>query len=363
MLLNILVTGAAGLIGGEVCAQLVGRGHHVHALVHRRKQVLANDGAPIALASVISGDVTQAGLGIDDRLAGALKGGLDLIIHCAASLEFDAPLKKLNAINVEGTRNVCAFAKACDAKLLHVSTAYVCGELDGPIAEIPVPKNTPFGNSYEASKAAGEAVVHKSGLPYVIVRPSVVMGEAASGQIREFPSICNLFRLLARGSISLLPATENANFDLVPIDYVASSLAELAERMDEANRGIFHLCSASPTRVRSLVDALGQFAHFPKAKPVDFEAYSPDMLPSSQARVMEKMLATFGTYLHRDPHFSGSNFRALTGLKCPPTGEDYLLRLISYAIKAGYLPQAPEPVSGASKTSAISEHQDSACPA
>lgn len=352
-MLNILVTGAAGLIGGEVCARLIARGHIVHGLVHRRKEVLANDGTPVALTSVISGNVTKAGLGLKDS---AFQGKLDLIIHCAASLEFDASPEKLGAINVEGTRNVVAFAKANGAKILHVSTAYVCGERDGVIAEEPVSPDTQFGNAYEESKAAGEAVVRESGLPFIIARPSVVMGEAASGRIREFPSICNLFRLLARGSISLLPVTENANFDLVPIDYVAGGIVTLAEKFDSAMGGIFHLTSGDPVRVSSLAAALAKFPHLPTARVVDYGSYSPDMLPTSQIRVMEKMLTTFGTYLQRDPHFDDGEFRAMTGLKCPPTGEAYLLRLISYAIEAGYLPSAPDAPSP-------SEHAGNACPA
>ncbi len=36
----ILVTGATGLIGSELCGQLVERGHAVIALVHRRYEIL-----------------------------------------------------------------------------------------------------------------------------------------------------------------------------------------------------------------------------------------------------------------------------------------------------------------------------------
>lgn len=351
MLLNILVTGAAGLIGGEVCARLSARGHTLHGLVHRRKEVLANDGTPVALTSVISGDVSKSGLGLSDDI---IPRDLDLIIHCAASLEFDAPRAKLDAINVEGTRNAAGFAKAQGAKILHVSTAYVCGERDGLISESRAKPGTKFGNSYEASKAAGEAVVQASGVPFIIARPSVVMGEAASGKIREFPSICNLFRLLARGSINHLPATDGASFDLVPIDYVAGGIARLAESFAQAEGGIFHLTSGDPIRVRSLTQALAKFPHLPEARNVDFHGFSSETLTASQSRLMKNMLATFGTYLQRDPHFDDREFRALTGLKCPPTGEAYLLRLISYAIDAGYLPQA-------TKTQPISEHAGNAC--
>lgn len=361
MLLNILVTGAAGLIGGEVCSRLIARGHAVHGLVHRRKDVLSNDGTQVALTSILSGDVTKEGLGLKKD---AFPTGFDLVIHCAASLEFDAPQAKLDAINVEGTGNVVHFSRTHNAALLHVSTAYVCGENNGVITEDPVASDTKFGNYYESSKASGEAMVQASGIPYLIARPAVVMGDSVTGKIREFPSICNLFRLLARGSISLLPTTQGASFDLVPIDYVAGGIATLAEHLaddkNDASGSIFHLNSPNPTPVKNLAKALGGFAHFPQARVVNFDSYFPDMLPSSQVRVMEKMLATFGTYLQRDPRFDDANFRAITGLTCPPTGEAYLLRLISYAIEAGYLPAAGKTQS---PSASASEHAGNACPA
>ena len=42
---RILVTGAAGLIGSELCGQLAERGHAVIALVHRRHEILRNNGS------------------------------------------------------------------------------------------------------------------------------------------------------------------------------------------------------------------------------------------------------------------------------------------------------------------------------
>ena len=198
--MKVLVTGAAGLIGGELCARLAHGGHAVTALVHRRPEVLGNAGRVVPVAAVLRGDVTQPGLGL-----GARPPALDLVIHCAAALEFDAPEAQLSAINVAGTRHAAAFAKAAGARLLHVSTAYVCGLSEGPIAEAPVAPGTRFANNYEASKAAAEAVVRASGVPQAIARPSIVLGDSATGAIREFPAICNLFRLMARGTIRTLP--------------------------------------------------------------------------------------------------------------------------------------------------------------
>ena len=82
--MRILVTGAAGLIGGELCARLVARGHQVTALVHRDPQVRDNRRAPVAGLAVMTGDVTQPGLGL------AAVPAVDLVIHSAAITAFDA---------------------------------------------------------------------------------------------------------------------------------------------------------------------------------------------------------------------------------------------------------------------------------
>ena len=334
--MRILVTGAAGLIGGEVCARLAARGHQVSALVHRRPEVRGNDGEQVVLAEVLRGDVTRAGLGLEEPGA-----RFDLVIHCAAALEFDAPEDVLAAINVEGTRNVAAYAHRWRARLLHVSTAYVCGLTQGVIHEAPVPTGTRFANGYEASKAAGEAVVRDSGAAWLIARPSIVLGDSETGAIREFPSICNVFRLMARGTVRVLPVGAQATLDLVPIDFIAEGIARLAERMERAPGTYVHLASGDPLPAAALPRALARFAHLPQVQVVEPAAFDPADLPLMERRVLERVLASYGTYLDGHRRFAAHQARALTGLACPPTDEAWLDRLIAYGIARDYIP-APE---------------------
>lgn len=337
-MLKILVTGAAGLIGGEVCAQLAARGHAVTAMVRRNPQVCGNDGAPVACVRIVKGDVAAPlmGLAIEPQ---------DLLIHCAASLEFDASEAELQAVNIEGTRNALAYAGAAGARFLHVSTAYVCGQREGEIAEGPVPADTAFTNRYEASKAAAEAVVAASGLPFAIARPSIVLGDSRSGAIRDFPSLCNVFRLMARGKVTQFPVVGGSTLDLVPINHVAAGIVAIAERMEDAQSGYFHLVAENALPAGELAHGVARVAHFPDPMVVPLEAYDPAALGPAEQLLAGRMLGTFGAYFTRSPRFDDSKFRALTGIACPPTDRAWLDRLIAYGMARGYLPSARQDTS------------------
>jgi dihydroflavonol-4-reductase len=95
---TVLVTGATGLAGANICKQLVERGDTVRALARE-----SADTAPLAEfgVTVVTGDVTDA-----DAVLRAVEGS-DAAIHCAALLGGASQnLADFEAVNVGGTRNV-----------------------------------------------------------------------------------------------------------------------------------------------------------------------------------------------------------------------------------------------------------------
>ena len=124
--------------------------------------------------------MVQPGLGLASGELEAL-ASVNELWHLAASTCFDEREREaLYEGNVVGTRNVLAVARGLRKldRFVYVSTAYVAGTDLGPIAEDEMPTPNGFRNSYEATKWQAEQTVRQSGLPFVIFRPSIIMGDS-----------------------------------------------------------------------------------------------------------------------------------------------------------------------------------------
>ncbi len=346
--LRILITGAGGLIGRELAGHLAGRGHSTIALLHTSTALLRNDGRPIATSAwtgaalrpgaiaTLHGDVRQRGLGLAQPLP-----HLDLILHCAALTGFDCEPDAYRAVNIDGTANVLAYARdGRHVPVLYVSTAYVCGGRDGPIAESELDVGQRFTNGYEASKAAAESLVRaaaNAGQTVAVARPSIVVGDSRTGRIGSFSNIYGLIKLVADGLIQTLPASPGASLDLVPIDHVIGGLTDIAEGMQTASGRTYHLVSGAPVPVTALrtVALADQRLHAPCFVLPD--AYDPALLTHGERRLNGQVTQLYASYLQRDPRFQEGNLRALSGRVCPPTDAAFLQRLVDYCLAAGYV--------------------------
>ena len=341
-MLNVFVTGATGLVGGEVCARLVAAGHRVTALIHRTPDIRANDGSAVAVAQTLTGDVSQERFGWSEEVFDSLAHDTDLVIHCAATVRFDLAEEEYQAVNVGGTQNVLALAEAGEADFLHVSTAYVCGTRDGEILETDSLPDNGFANGYEASKAAGERLVRAGAARWAIARPSIVVGAHRDGQIRQFDTTYAAFKLIAEGKVTAMPSRAGATLDFVPVDHVARGIAFLAERMDAAAKGTFHLVSGQPIPVEDFAATIGAYPRFHEPALVDPATFDAASLPAFERRLFRRVAGLYASYFQRDPHFDASEWAKLGGPPCPPTGTDFVRRLIDYCIAEGFLGEAPQ---------------------
>ncbi|CAI9773634.1 unnamed protein product [Fraxinus pennsylvanica] len=90
--------------------------------------------------TIVPGDITCETLGINDlNLSLEISTEVDVVINLAATTNFDERYDVALGINTLGPLHVLNFAKTCGKLkvLLHVSTAYVCGEKEGVILEKP----------------------------------------------------------------------------------------------------------------------------------------------------------------------------------------------------------------------------------
>jgi len=173
----ILVTGATGFLGRNLCEQLIGQGDEVRALVRQRKRpdgeyeldFLRNLGVDLAW-----GDVRNA-----ESVNRAIQG-CQQVIHTAAIFRMWGPYREFHATNVEGTLNVLRAARQANVqRFVHVSTVAVAGRpLPGQVIDEDYPC-APY-DAYQRTKLEAERLVlsfyAQYGLPVVVVRPGAFYG-------------------------------------------------------------------------------------------------------------------------------------------------------------------------------------------
>ena len=208
---NILLTGGSGVVGQALLANL--SGSTTWCLVHRQ---------PIDASGVVSllGDIAQPRLGLGTGAFKSLARRIDGIVHSAAITNFNLPEELVQETNVRGTEHVLELAAAARVPLYHVSTAFV----------EPTSHSSQAPNAYERSKRASEQLVRSSGLPHVIVRPSLVVGDSRTGEISQFQGIYQMMGLFLRGLLPVIPADAESYADFIPRDVVANAIASLIER-------------------------------------------------------------------------------------------------------------------------------------
>ena len=85
---------------------------------------------------VVDGDITEPNLGLSEEEAERVAKDIDVLINSSGRVTFNPPLESALRTNVEGTKNVIAFAKRMKRPaLIHTSTCFVAGNRSGEVWE------------------------------------------------------------------------------------------------------------------------------------------------------------------------------------------------------------------------------------
>ncbi|CAN4108085.1 unnamed protein product [Withania somnifera] len=89
---------------------------------------------------LVPGDIACDSLGISSEQKDEMCREIDIIVNSAATTRFDERYDTAIGVNVLGAMHILKFSKQCSKlrMLLHISTAYVCGEKEGLILEKPL---------------------------------------------------------------------------------------------------------------------------------------------------------------------------------------------------------------------------------
>ena len=194
---RVLVTGASGFIARHLIQALACSGDvHVVALT-RSPDTIGREGRYV---EVVRGSVLDT-----DRYEPLLPD-IDAVIHLAA-MTGKATLRAFDEVNVGGTARLVAACQAAGSRpILHVSTIAV---------RYPNVDRYP----YAQSKQRAEEIVRGSGLPFTILRPTIVLGRDSAAW--------HSFSTLIRPSLVIVPGSGRAAVQPLHVDDLAALMATL----------------------------------------------------------------------------------------------------------------------------------------
>ena len=324
-----LVTGFPGFIGERLLPRLIELhpGVEFVCLVQARfkdqaQAALKRLGLDPSRASLVEGDITLDGLGIESSARTALLPRLQSVFHLAAVYDLGVAEEFARKVNVTGTRNMIAFAKAAPGfkRFHHVSTAYVSGTFEGTFRETDLDRGQGFKNHYESTKYESEKDVVQSGLPFTVYRPGVVWGDSRTGETAKFDGPYSVMMAMERLPLVFLQAPIDATMNVVPVDYVVEGLARLSASPISLGK-TYNLTDPDGMSVRELAKvmakALGRtYVYVPLPLGLVGAAVRLPFVQSTLGLIPES-IKYFGHRCAYDASQAKADLEAL-GLSCPP---------------------------------------------
>jgi thioester reductase-like protein/short-subunit dehydrogenase len=267
---NYFVTGATGFLGRRLTARLLRRPdtETVYALVREtsrgRLSALAREWEHGDRLAPVIGDLTEEALGV----APSELGRIDHVVHLGALYDFTADDAAHRAANVEGTRNVLAFAAAAGAGLFHhVSSIAVAGTYAGRFTEADFDLGQGFDSAYHATKFEAERLVREQEtVPFRVYRPSAIVGDSRTGEMDKIDGpyyfLPAISRLAALPSRLPLAGPDLGATNLVPVDYVVEAI-EYLMHADAPAGSTYHLAASRRQPLTEVYNAFAAVAGAP----------------------------------------------------------------------------------------------------
>jgi len=304
----------------------------------------------------LAGDVEQPLFGLPREQVPELARHLTHVVHCAASVAFDAPFDQSFRANVLGTLQALRFSRALQSapgssfiSHIGVETSYIHGRTFGHKAregDLRVPEHH-YNNYYELTKAiaslASERFMAEQGLRMCQLCPSIVIGDARTGNNRGDTKVVhapvNLFGTVAEAPPAkswrersraafmtrvacAFPGDPTAEINLITVDRVAEGILTALRRPTAVGRRI-HLANDRRLSAARLQEVLHEELGV-EVNLVDPTLHRTIGLPllrrllirlgqSGPARMVDRMNAVFAGYVEwgQPVHEVGRDVRLL----------------------------------------------------
>lgn len=288
--MTVLLTGASGVVGSAALRALDGQ--RVVSLVHRK---------PVT-GDIVHGDITRPWLGMHPSDYRDLAAAVDVVVNCAALVNFSATPQRLHEVNVRGVGQLLRFVEDAGARLVHASTAYVTKSA----ADVTL-------SAYAHSKATGETLVRESGLPAAIARISTVIGDSHTGEVSRLQTFHFLLGVAMTGQLPFLPGTSETRVDVIATDIAAHALVALTT--SDSPSGDYWLTAGPAAQPLSRIIDIGfdiasaYLRETGRSKDVDLDLFRPRLVaPSVCEEVINMVMAGTG------PDAEPSVIRHIAGL-------------------------------------------------
>lgn len=222
---RVLITGASGLLGGNIL-NLLPKSWNVVGVVN--KHGLAPINKKITIAECDLSNLCY------DKLFEQY-GPFDFVIHTAALADVDRCEEDKDLaykLNVVFVKSISDFCKIHDAFLLHISSDHV---FDGNNGNYSENDKTGAVNYYAETKLLAEQEIKKSGINYAIIRTNFF-----GYNIQQKDDIAGWMVNSLRSGMPIR-LFNDVFFSPILINYLAEYIFEIVERKD---KGIFHLAAS-----------------------------------------------------------------------------------------------------------------------
>ena len=350
---SVLITGATGFLGSFLLDQLLratGQDTRFYCLVRARGtgqgessnrvlETLESYGldSPHAGERIIPvlGDLTHPRMGLDNDQYQDLAENIDLIFHCAASVNYTYPYTAAKPHTVGGTLEALRFACAATPKPVQYisSNGVFPGGDDTPYLE-----NNRIDDfvdrmegGYNQAKWVAERLVWSAvsrGLPVCIYRPGNIGHHSRTGTVNPNDFLSLIIRACAR--LGYAPLAPDWFFEMTPVDFLVNAIARVADDPKHFGK-VYNIVQQDPVPADRVFARMESNGHVTERVPLnDWKSglqAAADRGDDPDLKVLVSSLDSVEGYLADTSVYDISKFtRALSeiGLTMPAVDADYV---------------------------------------